>query len=84
MVVVGMSLVPLRVIGREICLRVRGLSKLSKDLGPKKHLNTWKKESKETRESMKMEEGGVHHNRYDDHCKKQWVKIPKTIWTSPI
>ncbi len=33
---------------------------------------------------MKMEDGGVHHNKYDGHCMKQWVKIPKTTWTSPI
>jgi hypothetical protein len=69
MMVVGMSVMPLRVIGKEICLQVRGLFKLSKDLGPKRHLNVWK-ESKETREFMKVEKGGVHHNRYDDHCKK--------------
>jgi hypothetical protein len=76
---------PSRVIGREVCLRIRGLSKLSKDLGPKRCLNTWKNEEpKETRESMKVEEGGVHHNIYDGRCKKQWVKILKIIWTSLI
>jgi hypothetical protein len=26
-----------------------------------------------------VEKGVVHHNRYDDHCKKQWVRILKTI-----
>jgi len=24
-----------------------------------------------------MGEGCVHRNRYDGHCMKQWVKIPK-------
>jgi hypothetical protein len=34
---------------------------LSKDFGPKRHSNTLKREeSKEVRNSMKMEEGGVH------------------------
>ncbi len=31
---------------------------------------------------MKVEEG-VHCMRFDGHCTKQWVKIPKAIWTSP-
>jgi hypothetical protein len=33
---------------------------------------------------MKMEEDCVHHKRYDGHCTKQWVKISKPTWTSPI
>ncbi len=51
-----------------------------------KYIQTFKrKESfKKTRESMKTTKGGVHCNRYDGHCTKQWVKIPKAIWTSPI
>jgi len=32
---------------------------------------------------MKVEEGGIHRKRYDGHCTKQWVKIPKVTW-SPI
>jgi len=32
---------------------------------------------KGNKESMKVGEGGVHRNRYDGHCMKQWVKIPK-------
>jgi hypothetical protein len=58
---------------------------LSKDLGPNKHPNIWRKEkSKEMKNSMKVEKGGVHHKRYDGHCTKQWVGIPKATWTSPI
>jgi hypothetical protein len=57
---------------------IRGHSMLSKDLGPKRCPNTWRKyNSKETKESIKVEEGGVHHNKNDVHCKKQWVKISK-------
>jgi len=33
---------------------------------------------------MKVEVGGVHHNKYNGHCKKQWVRILKATWTSPI
>jgi hypothetical protein len=31
-----------------------------------------------------MEDGGVHHKRYDGRCMKQQVKIAKATWTSPI
>jgi hypothetical protein len=33
---------------------------------------------------MKVEERGVYHKKYDGYCTKQWVKIPKAIWTSLI
>ncbi len=33
---------------------------------------------------MKVKEGGVHHNKYNGHCMKQWAKISKATWTSPI
>jgi len=80
------TLMPLKAIRRKACLWVRnphGLA-LSKDLGPKKDPNTWRKESKDARKSMKVEEGGVHHNRYNGCCMNQWIKIPKATWTSPI
>jgi hypothetical protein len=32
---------------------------------------------------MKVEDGGVHCNKYDDYCMKQWVRIPNAL-TSPI
>jgi len=71
--------------GKEACLWIRGLSRLSKYLGLKKHPNTLKKEEwKETKEFMKVEKWGVHHNIYNGCCMKQWIKIPKIIWTSPI
>ncbi len=31
-----------------------------------------------------MEDGGVHHKKYDGRCTKQQVKILKVTWTSPI
>jgi len=31
-----------------------------------------------------MENGGMHHKRYDGRCTKQQVRIPKDILTSPI
>jgi hypothetical protein len=43
MVAIGMSLMPLKDIGKEIFLQVKGPFGLSKDLGPKRCLNIWKK-----------------------------------------
>jgi hypothetical protein len=31
---------------------------------------------------MKVEKGGVHCKRYEDHCRKQWIL--EATWTSPI
>jgi hypothetical protein len=85
MVVISMSMMRPKVIGKEAYLHAKGPSKLSKDLGPKKKSNTWRKEeSKEMKEYMKMEEGGVHHKKYEGRCMKQWIIIPKATWTSPI
>ncbi len=85
MVDVDMSSTPLKVIGKEVCLQTKGLFRLLKDPRPKRCPNTlWREESKEITDSMKVEDGGVHHKRYDEHCTKQWVKIPKAIWPSPI
>jgi hypothetical protein len=36
---VNMSLMVMKVIGREVCLRAKGSFGLSKDLGPKRHPN---------------------------------------------
>ncbi len=33
---------------------------------------------------MKVEEKDVHHKKYNGHCMKQWIIIPKATWTSPI
>jgi hypothetical protein len=33
---------------------------------------------------VKVEDGGVHHKKYDGCCKKQQIIIPKAISTSPI
>jgi hypothetical protein len=71
MVAIGMSLMPPKVIRREVYLWVRGLFGLSKDLGPKGHPNiSRREESKEVKDSMKVEEGGVHRKRYDGRCIK--------------
>ncbi len=72
MVVVGMTLMQLNVIGRKACLWARGPFGLSKDPGPKKHPNIGSMyESKEIRDFMKVEEGGVHCKKYDGCCTKQ-------------
>ncbi len=72
MVVVRMSLMPPKAIGRLTYLRIKGPFGLSKDPGPKKHPKILRKEeSKETRDFMKVEVGGVHHNKYNGHCTKQ-------------
>ncbi len=66
MVDVDMSPMPLKVIGRQAYLQAKGLSRLLRDLGPKKRPNTlWKEKSKEIKNSMEMENGGVHRKRYD-------------------
>jgi hypothetical protein len=63
---------PLKVIGREACLRTKSPSRLLKDLRPKRHPNIlWKKESKEIKDSVKVENESVHHKKYDMHCTKQ-------------
>jgi hypothetical protein len=55
---------PSKVIGREACLQVRSPSKLSKDLGPKRCPNICKREeSREIKDSVKVENGGVHHKK---------------------
>jgi hypothetical protein len=85
MVDVDMSSTPLKVIGKEVCLWTKGLSRLSKDPGPKRCPNTlWKEESKEIKDSMKVEDGSVHHKRYDGHCKKQWVKFQRPFDHHPF
>jgi hypothetical protein len=33
---------------------------------------------------MKVEERSVHHKKYDGCYIKQWIRIPKSTWTSPI
>ncbi len=66
-----MSLMPPNVIQKEICLRAKGLSGLLKDHGPKRHPNIlWREESKEIKDFMKVEDGGVHCKRYDGCCTK--------------
>jgi hypothetical protein len=32
---------------------------------------------KEIKDFVKVEDGGVHHKRYDGCCTKQQIKIPK-------
>ncbi len=52
-----MSLTPLKVIEREACLQAKSLFGLLKDHGPKRCTNTlWKEESKEIKDSMKVED----------------------------
>jgi hypothetical protein len=72
MVDVNMNLTPLKVIRREVCLRVKSPSRLSKDPRPKRHPNIlWKEESKEIKDSMKVENGNVHHKKYNGCYMKQ-------------
>jgi hypothetical protein len=64
MVVINMNLMPLKVIGKEVCLWTIGLFGLSKDPELKRCPNIWSmKESKIIMDSMNMEEGGVHHKK---------------------
>jgi hypothetical protein len=78
MVDVDMSSTPPKVIGREACLQTKSSSGLLKDLEPKRCLNIWKKEeSKEIKDFVKVEDGGVYHKKYDGHYMKQQIKIQK-------
>ncbi len=82
MVVVNINTMPLNVIKKEVSLWAKNPFGLSKDLGPKWRPNIqMRDESKEIRDFMKVKEGGMHHNRYDGHCKKQWIKITKATWS---
>ncbi len=75
-----MSPTPLKVIGRKVYLRNKSPFGLSKDPGPKRRPNIlWREALKEVKDSMKVEDGGVHHKRYDGCYTKQQVKIPKAI-----
>jgi hypothetical protein len=85
MVAINMNLTPSKVIRKETCLWVRSPSKLSKDLGLKRCLNILKREEfLKIKNSAKVKYGGVHYKTYDGCCTKQWVKILKVKWTSPI
>jgi hypothetical protein len=69
---------PSKVIGREACLQAKSPSGLSNDLRPKRCPNIlWKEESKEIRDSMKVENGSVHCKRYNGCCMKQRIRISK-------
>jgi hypothetical protein len=71
MVDVNMSLMPPKVIRKEACLQAKGPSGSSKDPKPKRCPNTWRrKESKEIKDYVKVEDGGVHRKRYIERCKK--------------
>jgi len=82
---VDMNPTPPKVIGKAVCLQAKGLFGLSKDLGPKKCQNSWKaKKSKEIKDFMKVENGSVHHKKFNGQCIKQQIRLPKVNWTSPI
>jgi hypothetical protein len=77
MILINMNSMPPKVIKRKSCLLAKSLFKLSKYFESKRHPNIWKEESKKIRDFIKVKKGGVHHKRYDGHCTKQWIKIPK-------
>jgi len=80
MVVISMSSMSPKVIGRKVCLRTKGPSKLLKDPEPKRHPNIWRKdEFFKIRDFMKVKDRGVHHKKYNGCCIKQWIEIPKAI-----
>ncbi len=62
MVDVNMNPMPLKIIGKETCLWAKCFFGLSKDQEPKRGPNIlWRKESKEIKDFMKVEDGSVHH-----------------------
>jgi hypothetical protein len=70
-VVVGMNPMPPKVIGRKTCLQIKSPYGLSKDHRLKRCPNIWRDESKNIKDFMKVEEGGVHHKNYDGYCMRQ-------------
>jgi len=66
MVDVDMNPMPPKVIGKEVFLQTKGHSGLSKNLGSKRCPNIlWREKSKEIKDFMKVENGGVHRKRYN-------------------
>ncbi len=66
-----MNLTPLKIIGKEAYLCIKGPSRLSKDPRPKRGPNTlWRGKSKDVKDFMKVENGSVHRKKYDGHCGK--------------
>jgi len=70
MVDVDMSLTPPKIIGRELCLQVRSLFRLLKNPRPKRHPNIIWGDVKKIKDSMKVENGGVHCKIHDGGCMK--------------
>jgi hypothetical protein len=68
----------LKVIGRDVCLQAKTPFGLLNDLRPKRCLNILKREeSKEIKNSMKVEDGSMHCKKYNGYCTKQRIIIPK-------
>jgi hypothetical protein len=56
---------PPKAIRKKACFWVGNPYGLSKDPRPKRHLNILRREeSKEEKEFMKVQDGGVHRNKY--------------------
>ncbi len=67
-----MNSTPLKIIGREACLPAKGPFGLLKDPASKRRPNIlWREKSKEIRDFMKVENGGVHRRKYNGGCMKQ-------------
>jgi hypothetical protein len=72
MVDVNMNLIPLKIIQKEACVQTKGPSRLSKDPRPEMHPNIiWKRDPKEIKVFMKLEDEGVHHKKHIGSCMKQ-------------
>jgi hypothetical protein len=67
-------------LGGKFIYEIKVLLGYQRTPGPKRRPNIlWREASKEVKDSMKVEDGGVHHKRYDGCYTKQQVKIPKAI-----
>jgi hypothetical protein len=70
MVAIDMKSMPLKAIGRDVCLHAKGPFGLWQDSRPERHSNIWKmEESNEIKDFMKMKES-VHHKKYNGYCTK--------------
>jgi hypothetical protein len=78
MVDVNMSSTPPNVIGGMFVYKLKVIMGYQRIMDPKMHPKfLWKEKSKEIRDFMKVEDGSVHHKKYNGHYTKQRIKIPK-------
>jgi len=71
MVAISMSLMLLKVIRKEVCLQGKSPSCYQRIMDPRgAQTFEGKRKSKEIKNLVKVEKGGVHYKKYDGSCMK--------------